>query len=189
MQDIKQWIQLFEAKQSREKTLVLEPLPYGMGDLDPVLSRANVEYHYGVLSRGYVNRYNAGEGDPDFNYGGAKLHNLFWAQLQAPRGSNLPQGTIKEFINEHHKDLDSFKETLLLTTMKLQGSGWVYLSRSGEIKTTPNQTYRTDILLPLDLWEHSFMDYVPAKDAKKRYITNIFKIINWSVINDRLNTK
>ena len=61
MQDIKQWIQLFEAKQSREKTLVLEPLPYGMGDLDPVLSRANVEYHYGVLSRGYVNRYNAGE--------------------------------------------------------------------------------------------------------------------------------
>ena len=111
MQDIKQWIQLFEAKQSREKTLVLEPLPYGMGDLDPVLSRANVEYHYGVLSRGYVNRYNAGEGDADFNYGGAKLHNLFWAQLQAPRGSNLPQGTIKEFINHHHKDYDSFKET------------------------------------------------------------------------------
>ena len=73
--------------------------------------------------------------------------------------------------------------------MKLHGSGWVYLAKSGEIKTTPNQTYRTDILMPIDMWEHSFMDYVPAKDAKKRYITNILKIINWSVINDRLNTK
>ena len=48
MQDIKQWIQLFEAKQSREKTMVLERLPYGMGDLAPVLSQENVEYHYNV---------------------------------------------------------------------------------------------------------------------------------------------
>ena len=67
MQDIKQWIQLFEAKQSREKTMVLERLPYGMGDLARVLSQENVEYHYNVLSRGYVDRYNNGEGDPDFN--------------------------------------------------------------------------------------------------------------------------
>jgi len=188
-EQMRQWIQLFEAKQSREKTMTLERLPYDKGDLAPVLSQDNVEYHYNVLSRGYVDRYNNREGDPDFNYGGAKLHNLFWAQLQAPRGSNLPQGAIKEFINHHHKDYDSFKETLLLTTMKLHGSGWVYLSRSGEIKTTPNQSYKTDILLPIDMWEHSFMDYVPAKDAKKKYITNILKIINWSVINDRLNTK
>ena len=189
MQDMKQWIELFETKQKREKTLVLETLPYGRGDLEPVLSRANVEYHYGVLSRGYVNRYNTGEGDPDFNYGGAKLHNLFWAQLQPVKGNNAPRGAIMEFINKHHKNLDAFKEKLLLATMKLQGSGWVYLSKSGEIKTTPNQTYRSDILMPIDLWEHSFMDYVPAKDAKKRYITNIFKIINWSTINDRLNSK
>lgn len=189
MQDIKQWIDLFEAKHTREKTLVLATLPYNAGDLAPILSKKNVEYHYGVLSRGYVNRYNTGEGDPDFNYGGAKLHNLFWSQLQAPRGSNAPQGAIKEFINIHHKDYDMFKETLLLSTMKLQGSGWVYLSKSGEIKTTPNQTYRTDILMPIDMWEHSFMDYVPAKDAKKRYLFNILKIINWSTINDRLNTK
>jgi superoxide dismutase len=43
--------------------------------------------------------------------------------------------------------------------------------------------------MPIDMWEHSFMDYMPAKDAKKKYITAVMRIVNWSVINDRLNTK
>ena len=36
--------------------------------------------------------------------------------------------------------------------MGIQGSGWVYLSKSGDIKTTPNQSYKTDILMPIDMW-------------------------------------
>jgi len=76
----------------KEQSLVLEKLPYDIGDLSPVLSKDNVDYHYNVLSKGYVDRYNAGEGDPDFNYGGAKLHNLWWTQLKKPAGSNTPSG-------------------------------------------------------------------------------------------------
>ena len=71
--------------------------------------------------------------------------------------------------------------------MSIQGSGWVYLSKSGELKTTPNQSYKTEILMPIDMWEHSFTDYIPAKDAKKRYLQNVFKIVNWEVINNRLD--
>ena len=76
--DIRNLIQLTEAK---EEKLAADPLPYSSGDLEPVLSKDNVDYHYNVLTKGYVNRYNKGEGDPKFNYGGAKLHNLFWTQL------------------------------------------------------------------------------------------------------------
>jgi Fe-Mn family superoxide dismutase len=188
-EQMRQWIQLVEAKQSREKTMILEKLPYDKGDLAPVLSKDNVEYHYNVLSRGYVDRYNAGEGNTDFNYGGAKLHNLFWAQLQAPRGSNLPQGTIKEFINHHHKSFDVLIEETIKKAMTIHGSGWVIIMKNGEINTIPNQSYKANIAIAIDMWEHSFMDYIPAKNAKKKYITNIFKILNWSVINDRLNTK
>jgi hypothetical protein len=72
--------------------------------------------------------------------------------------------------------------------MSIQGSGWVYLAKNGTIKTTPNQNYKTDILMPIDMWEHSFTDYVPAKDAKKRYIVNIMRIIHWDIINHRLST-
>ena len=92
--------QLFEAIESK---LEVVKLPYKTGDLAPVLSKDNVEYHYNVLTKGYVNRYNAKEGDPKFNYGGAKLHNLFWVQLKKPAGANQPTGAIKELIEENHK--------------------------------------------------------------------------------------
>ena len=59
--DIREYINLFEAK---EEKLSLLALPYESGDLSPVLSKENVEYHYKVLSKGYVDRYNNKEGDP-----------------------------------------------------------------------------------------------------------------------------
>ena len=41
--------------------------------------------------------------------------------------------------------------------------------------------------MPIDMWEHSFTDYVPAKDAKKKYLQNMLKIVDWTVINSRLD--
>lgn len=185
---MRQYIDIVETKRLSTK-LVLGRLPYDTSDLAPVLSKDNVEYHYNVLTRGYVDRYNNREGDPDFNYGGAMLHNIFWAQLQAPQGTNRPTGAIKELIEEKYKSFVEFLDSMIIKSMSIQGSGWVYLAKNGEIKTTPNQSYKTDILMPIDMWEHSFMDYMPAKDAKKKYITAVMRIVNWSVINDRLNTK
>jgi superoxide dismutase, Fe-Mn family len=173
---------------NKDSKLELIKLPYKLDELSPVLSKENVDYHYNVLSAGYVRRFNDREGDRDFNHGGATLHNLFWAQLQKPKSSNTPAGEVKTFIEKNFKTFDKFKEELLSTAMSIQGSGWVYLAKNGSIKTTPNQSYKTDILMPIDMWEHSFTDYVPAKDAKKKYITNIMKIINWDIINHRLST-
>jgi len=171
----------------KEQSLVLEKLPYDIGDLSPVLSKDNVDYHYNVLSKGYVDRYNAGEGDPDFNYGGAKLHNLWWTQLKKPAGSNTPSGSILELIKDKYSDYKKFQEELVKTAMGIQGSGWVYLSKKGELKTTPNQSYKKDILMPIDMWEHSFSDYTTeGKECKKKYLTSVMKIINWEVINNRL---
>jgi len=171
----------------KEQSLVLEKLPYDMGDLSPVLSKDNIDYHYNVLSKGYVDRYNAGEGDPDFNYGGAKLHNLWWTQLKKPAGSNTPSGSILELIKDKYSDYKKFQEELVKTAMGIQGSGWVYLSKKGELKTTPNQSYKKDILMPIDMWEHSFSDYTTeGKECKKKYLTSVMKIINWEVINNRL---
>ena len=89
---------LTESKQNRESKLEVVKLPFKMKELSPVLSEANIDYHYNVLTKAYVRRYNDGEGDADFNYGGAKLHNMFWLQLQAPRPGNKPTGEIKTLI-------------------------------------------------------------------------------------------
>ena len=159
VQDIRGYMNLVEGK---EEKLTLSPLPYKMGDLSPVLSKDNIYYHYNVLSKGYVDKYNKKEGDPKFNYGGAMLHNLFWTQLKKPSSSSNPIGSIKELIEDKHENYKTFKEQLIEKAMSIQGSGWVYMSKSGELKTTPNQSYKTDILMPIDMWEQSFTDYVPA---------------------------
>jgi len=114
------------------------------------------------------------------------LHNLFWTQLKKPAGGNNPVGAVKDLIESKHGNYTKFKDSMLGSAMSIQGSGWVYMSKKGDIKTTPNQSYKTDILMPIDMWEHSFTDYIPAKDAKKKYITGMMRTINWDVINQRL---
>jgi Fe-Mn family superoxide dismutase len=180
--------QITESKKNRESHLEAVKLPYKMSELSPVLSEENIDYHYNVLTKGYVRRYNDKEGDPDFNYGGATLHNMFWSQLQAPRPGNKPMGAVKNLIEDAHKSFDAFKEELVRTAMTIQGSGWVYMAKNGSIKTTPNQSHKSDILMPIDMWEHSFSDYVPAKDAKKKYLEGMMRIINWESINLRLQS-
>mgnify|MGYP007071576122 FL=1 len=180
---IADFINIVEAS-TRPAKLETTPLPYGEKDLEPVLSRASIDYHYEHLAKSYAKRYNAGEGNADFNRAGNFLHNKFFPQLRSPRAANRPKGSVLALIEEHFDTWEDFKEQFKETAMKIQGSGWVYLSTNGEIKTIPNHAVRTDIALLLDMWEHSYStDY---KWDKESYIDNFWKIVNWNVVNERL---
>jgi len=146
-------------------TLEQAPLPYAAGGLGRSLSKKTIDYHYGQLYKGYVDRYNKGEGDPDFNEAGAFLHDIYFRQFQSPTNSNKP-----EHIAE--------------TAMKIQGSGWAYLARDGSIKTIKNHEIKMDIILLIDWWEHAWaLDY---QADKKGYLNNQWKIINWNLISSRI---
>jgi Fe-Mn family superoxide dismutase len=182
LSDLKKFIELTES--TREK-LVLEPLPYGREDLEPVMSKQTIDYHYGKLAQGYVDRYNHSEGDNQFNQAGAFLHNIFFPQLKSPTDSNKPNGVSQEFIDKKFGNFDDMKAEFKKTAMAIQGSGWVYLARNGSIKTIVNHEIRSDIILLIDWWEHAWsLDY---QADKAKYLKSIWKIINWSVINDRIN--
>lgn len=181
MDDLRQIIDLIEAKSSKQ--LELKKLPYSKSSLSPVLSAKNIENHYDKLARGYVDRYNSKEGDPVFNEAGAFLHNLFFEQFQAPKTSNRPGGPVAALIDKKYGSFVAFKSEVLKTAMGIQGSGWVYLSKSGDLKTIENHAKRNDIKLLIDWWEHAwYMDY---GTDKKKYLENIWRIINWTVINSR----
>jgi len=166
------------------KTLELFKLPYHREDLDPSISLDTINYHYGKLAKTYVDRYNAGEGDADFNEAGAYLHNILFPQYKKYSGSNAPTGAALEFIKKHHKTFDNFKEKFTKVAMGIQGSGWVYLARNGEIKTIVNHQIRSDIVLLVDWWEHSFQfDY---GSDKKKYLENQWKIINWGIVSAKI---
>lgn len=175
--------ELIDLLESNEK-LVLNPLPYGEKDLEPVMSAATIDYHYKNLAKSYVDRFNAGEGDREFNHAGAYLHNIFFPQLQAPRGSNKPKGSIAELIDRKFGSYEDFKLEFERQAMSIQGSGWVYLSRDGAVKIIKNHAVRRDIVVLVDWWEHAWaLDY---QQNKKQYLKNIWRCINWDVVNQRL---
>ena len=167
------------------KTLELYDLPYSRTDLDPSISKETLDVHYGKLAKGYVDRYNAGEGDPDFNEAGAYLHNILFAQYKKPESSNSPTGAILEFIEKHFKSFNNFVEKFEVEAMKLQGSNWIYLAKNGKIKSIPNHQTRSDIVLLIDWCEHAwFLDY---GSDKKKYLANQWKIINWEIVSARVH--
>lgn len=163
-----------------------DKLKFNKDELDPVISEATLKYHYDGLASKYFERYNAGEGDADFNYGGAMLHNIFFANLTPPRAANKPGGLSKDIIDEKHGSFDKFKEAVEKAAMSIQGSGWVYMDPNGDIYTIPNHEYKKTmkIALLIDWWEHSWaLDY---QQDKAKYLNNIWRIINWEVVDIRL---
>ena len=180
---LRQTLDLLEASTKPAK-LETTPLPYGVRDLEPVMSAETLEYHYENLAKGYAKRYNAGEGNANFNRAGSFLHNRFFPQFREPKAANRPRGAVATLIEEKFKTYEDFKDQFTEKAMAIQGSGWLYLSTQGEIKTIPNHQVRTDIALLVDWWEHAWaLDY---QSDKQRYLDNIWRIINWDVINDRL---
>jgi superoxide dismutase, Fe-Mn family len=181
--DIRKTIDLLEATTVPAK-LETTPLPYGVKDLAPVLSADSINYHYEHLAKGYAKRYNAGEGDKNFNRAGSFLHNKFFPQLQPPKGANRPKGPVLDLIEANFKTYEDFKEEFKKIAMGIQGSGWVYLSTAGTIKTIKNHQVRTDICVLVDWWEHVWAtDY---QWDKEKYLDNIWKIINWNVCSERI---
>ena len=179
MRDI---ITLLEDK-NKPQDIEIIPLNFEYKDVSPVLSTYTLDLHYGKLAHGYADRYNKGEGDKDFNYAGAFLHNTLFPQFREVRNNNKPNGPMLGFINKHFGSYEGLKDSIETMAMTIQGSGWIYLSSNGELKTIKNHEVRNDILLLIDWWEHAWaLDY---GSDKKKYLREQWKIINWNVINTR----
>ena len=158
-------------------------LGYSRDALKDSISEETMNYHFGKLYKTYVDRFNSGDGDPNFNEAGAFLHSIYFSQFKSPVSSNKPTDESLTFIEEHYQTFDNFKKEFEKTAMKIQGSGWVYLARDGKIKTIKNHEIKNDILLLIDWWEHAWaLDY---QADKKKYLENQWKIIDWEVINHK----
>lgn len=175
---------LNESADKRE--LVQNKLTFSKSELEPVMSEDTLKYHYDGLAAKYFERYNKGEGDADFNYGGAMLHNLFFGNLCPPRAANKPSGTSSELIEKEYGTFEKFKEAFEKEFMSAQGSNWIYMDTSGALRTIHNHEYKKTMKISLlvDAWEHAWaLDY---QQDKVKYLNNIWRIIDWDVVNDRL---
>ena len=126
------FIELLEGKAT---DLAINPLKFTRADVKAVMSDDTLDLHYNKLAKGYAKRYNDKIGDRDFNYAGVFLHNIWFDQFRESRVINKPNGPIASFIEKHYGTYGEFQDKFLDEAMKIQGSGWIYLSDKGTIKT------------------------------------------------------
>jgi Fe-Mn family superoxide dismutase len=165
------------------KEWVRAKLPCGAEELSPSMSKATIDYHYGTLYKGYVDKSNKGIGG-EFQNAGAFLHDIFFSQLKPYSKENNPTGLISDLIKVEFSSFNEMKKKIKEEAMKIQGSGWIYVDKRGKIKTIKNHEIKKDIVILIDWWEHAWaLDYQADKEA---YFDNFWKILNWDVINSRL---
>ena len=113
------------------------------------------------------------------------LHNLFFPQLREPTSINKPTGEVLELFESKYDSFNNFKSRFTGEAMGIQGSGWIYIDTKGDIKTIQNHKMVDNVAMIIDWWEHAWaLDY---QHDKAKYLKNIWKIINWDIVNERIN--
>lgn len=185
-------------------------LPYGQDALSPVISEETIAYHYGKHLQAYVNNLNAllpGSGFEDktleyivchsegavFNNAGQILnHNMYFSQFRSPQENNVPTGKIAELIDRQFGSFEAFKAEFEKKGATLFGSGWVWLSAdlegqlyiTQEINAGNPVTKGLTPLLTFDVWEHAY--YLDYQNQRPAHLAALWQIINWDVVNDRI---
>lgn len=171
---------LMEKVQAEENIIYIK-LPVETSKIKEVFSKDAIDLHYGTLYKNYVKK--SKETGDKFQIAGAELHTLFFEQFKEYTKINNPIGKIKDLIEKKYGSFSDFKNKITDVALGIHGSGWVYLATNGKIKTIPNHEIVNDVLLLIDCWEHTWLiDYGANKEA---YLKNIWKIIDWDVINNR----
>ena len=137
-----------------------------------------------------------------FNGGSHICHSMFWENLSPVTnvGGKLPtvDSPFHKRVIEDWGSFDKLMNYFTQRTIDIKGSGWSWLvmdrmTRRLEYRESHDQnsvTMEDDVipLLNIDAWEHAYaLDYKTAdyRNARLEYMKNIWKIINWDVVQQR----
>ncbi|MFA6297254.1 MAG: Fe-Mn family superoxide dismutase [Candidatus Paceibacterota bacterium] len=125
-----------------------------------------------------------------FEFDGMKNHEYYFEQFEGGANQNLNE--LKTAIEEEWGSFDAWLARFKAVAMT-RGIGWAILSYDKTNDRLVNswideqhlgQLNSVNIILALDMWEHSFLfDYVPGDKIK--YVDAFFENINWEVVEKR----
>ena len=191
----------------------LPQLTYAYDALEPYIDAQTMEIHHTRHHQTYVDKLNAALNGQDQlqklevgqlvrhleevpesiraavrNHGGGHYnHSLFWTLLKKDVDA---KGPAVDAISRQFGGFDKFKEAFSTSANLLFGSGWCWLTVSGdklEIVATPNQdnplTRAKVPILGIDVWEHAY--YLRYQNRRPEYVSAFFNVIDWEAVNRR----
>lgn len=127
-----------------------------------------------------------------FEFGGMRNHEYYFTQFEGG-AQEIPTGDFKALVEKQFGSTDAFV-THVRTIAMTRGVGWamVYIDRQTQQLVCTwvdeqhlGQLADLDIVLAVDMWEHSYMlDYAPSE--KKAYVDAFFANLNWEVVANRI---
>ena len=127
-----------------------------------------------------------------FEFGGMKNHEAYFAQFEHGF-KHLPDTGLKASIDKEYGSLEGFLKHFRTIAMT-RGGGWAMLYHDAAadrlIATWVDEQHLgqlpdMNLILALDMWEHSYMrDYLPMDKGK--YIDAFFRNLNWEVVAARI---
>ncbi|HEY1037476.1 MAG TPA: Fe-Mn family superoxide dismutase [Candidatus Paceibacterota bacterium] len=127
-----------------------------------------------------------------FEFDGMRNHEYYFEQFE---GGAAAAEKDSDFAKKIDADLGGFDAWLtgFKALAMTRGVGWAVLyfdKKTGQLVQTwieeqhLGQLAGLDVILALDMWEHSYMlDYVPSE--KKKYVEAFFSNLNWKVVEER----
>ena len=184
----------------------LPALPFAQDALAPVISAETLDYHYGKHHNAYVTNLNNLVPGTEFenssleeiilkasggifnNAAQVWNHSFYWNCL-SPNGG-APTGALAAAIDTAFGSFDNFKAEFTKAAATNFGSGWTWLVKNADgslaIASTTNagtpMTSGQTALLTVDVWEHAY--YVDYRNARPKYLEEIWKIFNWDFVAD-----
>jgi len=183
----------------------LPALPYAEDALAPVISAETISYHYGKHHQTYVTNLNNLIPGTEFesmsledivrkssggifnNAAQVWNHTFYWNCL-SPNGGGEPSGALAEAINSAFGSFAEFKTKFSQSAATNFGSGWTWLVKNsdGSVAIVNTSNAATPLtgdqtpLLTIDVWEHAY--YVDYRNARPKYLEEIWKIVNWDFV-------
>ncbi|CAL8470691.1 g10233 [Coccomyxa elongata] len=193
--------------------LELKPLPFANDALEPTISSATLDVHWGKHHRAYVTNlnnqikdkplanktleeiivetYNSGSPTPEFNNAGQVFnHDFYWESISP--SPTEPSAELKAAIDEAFGSMDEFKKQFKAAGATQFGSGWAWLVKGKDgklaVTKTPNAenplVHGQTPLLTMDVWEHAY--YLDVQNRRPDYIESfVEKLINWEKVSER----
>ena len=186
----------------------LPALPFAQDALAPVISAETLDYHYGKHHNAYVTNLNNLAPGTEFenssleeiimkasggifnNAAQVWNHTFYWNCL-SPNGGGAPSGDLGAAMDAAFGSFDNFKAEFSKAAATNFGSGWTWLVKNADgslaIASTSNagtpMTSGQTALLTVDVWEHAY--YVDYRNARPKYLEEIWKILNWDFVAEQ----
>lgn len=167
------------------KMLEQTPVSFDISKLKPVIHETAFDLHYNHIYKTHIDRYNKGDGDIAFDKAGSFLHTLYFENIREFRIQNMPSQYAFNMMELRYGSYERFVSTLVDKAKQLQGNGWIFMNHSGYVNIIPNNRIVDNIAMIIDCWEHAYM-FSFGSDIES-YITQHLSIINWEVVNKRIN--